>query len=352
MKRKSIVILLESKGHRVDYYRRPDGSIRIKEMDGKVFRGSEGNDYARRVVGKGLSPSQRGQRISARAKILPLMSTALASMNRRTMRRLRRQYRRVTAQSSAPAVGLSEAMPKRDPIAKKRKKYADDYAADQQAYRLLRRNGMSAKKALQMVKGDTRNIMGKTFQHYYFTRAQEQALLNGEGNDVLELSRQVGSPDVGLAFEANKDRLTGVIDVDTLERQAKGLLYALNRDLGEAKKAKGTPWESDAVQRYRMTLNDAKLFVNGEVQKLLDVFGIRYKASNTDWGTITAFLFEKHNTKLLKPLKEAVKEGKTVTQRDVFAIARMMTESYSASTIRDREAKQKAVIERIKGRIK
>ena len=57
----NIVKLLEQQGHRVQYFVRKDGSIRITKLDGRSYSGSAGNIAAREMAGFTLSEARSKQ---------------------------------------------------------------------------------------------------------------------------------------------------------------------------------------------------------------------------------------------------------------------------------------------------
>lgn len=63
MTNRDIVKKLRSEGHTVSYRARKDGSIRIKSIDGKKFKDSQGNNEARRMAKSELSDKVRHQRL-------------------------------------------------------------------------------------------------------------------------------------------------------------------------------------------------------------------------------------------------------------------------------------------------
>lgn len=68
MTNRDIVKKLRSEGHTVSYRARKDGSIRIKSIDGKKFKDSQGNNEARRMAKSELSDKVRHQRLENQEK--------------------------------------------------------------------------------------------------------------------------------------------------------------------------------------------------------------------------------------------------------------------------------------------
>ena len=56
-----VVIQLVEKGHSVLYYRRRDGGILIRSIDGRHFKGAKGNLYARQLTGSTISEARMTQ---------------------------------------------------------------------------------------------------------------------------------------------------------------------------------------------------------------------------------------------------------------------------------------------------
>ena len=57
-----VVIELKAKGHEVSYYKRKDGGILIRRIDGEVFsKGASGNKRARELVGSTISKAREKQ---------------------------------------------------------------------------------------------------------------------------------------------------------------------------------------------------------------------------------------------------------------------------------------------------
>ena len=56
-----VVIQLVEKVHSVLYYRRRDGGILIRSIDGRHFKGAKGNLYARQLVGSTISEARMAQ---------------------------------------------------------------------------------------------------------------------------------------------------------------------------------------------------------------------------------------------------------------------------------------------------
>lgn len=73
MNTRGLVSELMAKGHQVTFYNRPDGGIRITQIDGMSFAvtGGAGNQKAREILGEGkLSDRQKSQRYEAREKTI------------------------------------------------------------------------------------------------------------------------------------------------------------------------------------------------------------------------------------------------------------------------------------------
>lgn len=68
MTNRDIVKKLRSEGHTVSYRARKDGSIRIKSIDGKKFKDSQGNNEARRMAKSELSDKVRHQLLENQEK--------------------------------------------------------------------------------------------------------------------------------------------------------------------------------------------------------------------------------------------------------------------------------------------
>lgn len=87
---KTIAKTLIERGYDVNYYVRPDGSIRIREIDGQRYEGSRGNEVARALAGQTLSPKKVAQTSAARAKIAHMNVAPLAPNVVREIRRAQR----------------------------------------------------------------------------------------------------------------------------------------------------------------------------------------------------------------------------------------------------------------------
>lgn len=62
--------LAQEQGHIIEFYKRKDGGYRITSVDGKKYKGSEGNQAVRKITGKGaLSGKQKIALSKGRAKI-------------------------------------------------------------------------------------------------------------------------------------------------------------------------------------------------------------------------------------------------------------------------------------------
>lgn len=57
----TLISILRSRGHSVKFYRRPDGSYRITEINGVTYTGSTGNKVARQILGVKISEKREKQ---------------------------------------------------------------------------------------------------------------------------------------------------------------------------------------------------------------------------------------------------------------------------------------------------
>lgn len=61
MTTRQVIDRLIAEGHQIEYYVRSDRGVRITKIDGIRFKGSEGNTYARNLVGVALSERRKAQ---------------------------------------------------------------------------------------------------------------------------------------------------------------------------------------------------------------------------------------------------------------------------------------------------
>ena len=74
MKLLNVVKQLEAKGYKVSYYKRSDGGILIRSINGQKFTGAKGNLYARELLGVKLS-TRRSEQLRKITKARPWYKT-------------------------------------------------------------------------------------------------------------------------------------------------------------------------------------------------------------------------------------------------------------------------------------
>ncbi len=87
MRTSKVVEQLRNQGHKVSVYKRPDGGIRITKIDGIKFTLSEGNAFARELIGKPSSAASHEQRQKARQEALKGKKRQKAKMPSLTIRK-------------------------------------------------------------------------------------------------------------------------------------------------------------------------------------------------------------------------------------------------------------------------
>lgn len=113
MNTRGLVSELMAKGHQVTFYNRPDGGIRITQIDGMTFAmtGGEGNQKAREILGEGqLSERQKSQRYEAREKTIESHRVLQGFPKLTTSEKIRfRKMNRVLRQLKQKTIGSKQA---------------------------------------------------------------------------------------------------------------------------------------------------------------------------------------------------------------------------------------------------
>jgi hypothetical protein len=111
MKTIDVIANLRAQGYSVEYWKRPDGGVRITSINGLTYSmtGGKGNAAAREILGQGLSTSQRAQRQAASLRTLEGHSTAdlpkLTASERKWLRKMNYKYKKIAGKR----IGMHQA---------------------------------------------------------------------------------------------------------------------------------------------------------------------------------------------------------------------------------------------------
>ena len=111
MKTIDVIANLRAQGYSVEYWKRPDGGVRITSINGLAYSmtGGKGNAAAREILGQGLSTSQKAQRQTASLRTLEGHSTndlpKLTASERKWLRKMNYKYKKIAGKR----IGMHQA---------------------------------------------------------------------------------------------------------------------------------------------------------------------------------------------------------------------------------------------------
>ena len=301
MTTRQMIILLESKGYRITYITRPDGGVRIKEIDGKVYKLSEGNKKARQLMNRPLTVSQLSQRSAGRAKVVKGTSKILSKAHKETMKTRKK----------------AGASPKQ--IAK----YQQEYQAEQSEYRKMRQQGKTAVQARKALRKKAKATASPTLQHARYWQEKGRPATGFEFPNISELLSKFSysrTLDLLSAFAPNRDSEDSRA-IGLMEDEAKGILYDYMREFTE--------------EGQNLVIADEVVPFENRLRRFLEDRGA--KAPLTPIGDILSFLFINHQTRLYNPFRRKYKGGK-VSASEVSRINSSLEEIYGQANISHRKA--------------
>ena len=306
------IILLESKGYEIRYVGRPDGGARIKEIDGKVYKLSEGNNVARRLLNKPLSAGQVTQRKVGRAKRAKGISKVLSKAHKET----RKQRKKEGASSKQIA------------------KYQQEYREEQQAYRKERAKGNTPAKARRALKKRAKANMSPTIQHanYWNEKKQKSSGLNYPNIDQFCVSFGYRDTQELLSQAVAVMSAKSTQAMEALDEEAWGILY----EYQSPKTSQG--------RREQITQEDAPAYENRLRHYLESIAG---KQTRRPLGDILTFLYTNHQTRLYNPFRRKYREGK-VPDSEIQLINDTLQQIYQRRNISDRKLLSANLIDVIK----
>lgn len=336
MTTKSIAILLQSRGHQLSYSVRADGGIRITEIDGRQFKLSEGNDFARQLAGKPQTSSALSQRVKARINIDKHISKYLAKQKGIRMQSTPIADKAARKEVKAKIKMHREAESFQEQRERQRKKWLKQYQKEQEQYKKRREQGRSAQKALRKIKKVTKTgrPVSPTAQHAKFVEAKRKARSEEFGHirQVLDIRKAVDTKNRMIAARTagfTQEQYQARIDLD---REAKSALY----DYEEVART-----EEERTNVYKIEIMPTEL----KVRTFLESLGL--KATKQNITDIFSFLWEQHKTKLWKPLNDAYQKG-AVYDSDIRTIKDGRSRMYATETRSGRDELAKQIIDFIK----
>lgn len=329
---KSIALLLESRGHQIRYSIRSDGGIRIKEIDGKVYNLSEGNAVARQLAGKPASPASLSQRVQARANIDKQLSKYLIRQKKQRDRILSAPPSKRKTQEQKDRLREHKAAEK---FQKQREKWLKQYQKEQEKYKKLRKQGLTSKQALKIIKktSPTGIPLSPTTQHAKYV----QELLKVSNGDFAEIQTLLQNRKARDTLRMFRDRLSAGLTSDeynnlsTLDGVAKGINY----DIRNA---------SDSESEEDVRRKSAAPF-EMELRKWLENKGIKNPAKQ-NISDIMPFFWSRHRTDLWRKLNEGYKAGSYSEDR-INNIRSSINTTYQAANLTHQKALSRAVIKEI-----
>ena len=306
------IILLESKGYEIRYVGRPDGGVRIKEIDGKVYKLSEGNKVARQLLNKPLSAGQVTQRKAGRAKMAKGISKVLSKAHKETRKQRKKE-------------GAS---------AKQIAKYQQEYREEQQAYRKERANGKTPAQARRSLKKRVKANRSPTIQHanYWNEKKQKSSGFNYPNIDQFCVTfgyrdtQELLSQAVAVRSAKNTQAM------EALDEEAWGILY----EYQSPKTSQG--------RREQITQEDAPAYENRLRHYLESIAG---KQTRRPLGDVLTFLYMNHQARLYNPFRRKYREGK-VSDSEIQLINDTLQQIYQRRNISDRKLLSSNLIDVIK----
>lgn len=274
MTTRQMIILLQAKGYQIRYIGRPDGGVRIKEINGQVFKLSEGNRKARQLLSKPLTAGQLAQRTASRRKIQKGRSKVLSKAHKET-RKTRKK---------------AGALPKQ--IAK----YQQEYQEEQQDYRKQRKLGKTPAQARKALKKRAKANASPTIQHHRYWEERSKEAGEYSYSNICQLLRQfrfVDTLDRMRRFQPNR-KPADTIARNSMDEEAKGILYDYDRA------------RTDEERKF-VYANEVVPFEN-RLRKYLEprVGKKQVKAL----GDLLTFLYVNHQTRLYNPFRQKYRSGK------------------------------------------
>lgn len=328
---KSIALLLESRGHQIRYSVRSDGGIRIKEIDGKFYSLSEGNAAARKLAGKPASPASLSQRVKARVNIDKQLSKYLIRQKKQRDRILAAPPSKRKTQEQKDRIKEHKA----EKFQKQREKWLKQYQKEQDKYKKLRKQGLTSKQALKIIKktSPTGIPLSPTTQHAKYV----QELLKVSNGDFAEIQTLLQNRKARDTLRMFRDRLEAGLTSDeynnlsTLDGVAKGINYDIRNT-------------SDSESEEDVRRKSAAPFER-ELRKWLENKGIKNPAKQ-NISDIMPFFWSMHRTDLWRKLNEGYKEGKYPEDR-INNIRSAINTTYQAVNLTHQKALSRAVIKEI-----
>ena len=298
------IIILESKGYEIRYVGRPDGGVRIKEIDGKVYKLSEGNKVARRLLNKPLSAGQVTQRKAGRTKRAKGISKVLSKAHKETRKQRKKE-------------GAS---------AKQIAKYQQEYREEQQAYRKERAKGKTPAQARRSLKKRAKANRSPTIQHanYWNEKKQKSSGFNYPNIDQFCVT-------------------FGYRDTQELLSQAVSVMSAKNTQAMEALYEYQSSKTSQG-RREQIAQEDAPAYENRLRHYLESIAG---KQTRRPLGDVLTFLYTNHQTRLYNPFRRKYREGK-VSDSEIQLINDTLQQIYQRRNISDRKLLSSNLIDVIK----
>lgn len=329
---KSIALLLESRGHQIRYSIRSDGGIRIKEIDGKVYSLSEGNVVARQLAGRPASQASLSQRVKARANIDKQLSKYLIRQKKQMDRILSAPPSKRKTQEQKDRIKEHKAAEK---FQKQREKWLKQYKKEQEKYKKLRKQGLTSKQALKIIKktSPTGIPLSPTTQHAKYV----QELLKVSSGDFAEIQTLLQNRKARDTLRRFKDRLAAGLSSDeynnlnTLEGVAKGINYDISNALDKES-------EEDIMKRSAAPFEM-------ELRKWMEKKGIKNPAKQ-NISDIMPFFWSRHRTDLWRKLNEGYKAGQYSEDR-INHIRSAINTTYQAANLTHQKELSRVVIKEI-----
>lgn len=311
MTTRQMIILLQAKGYEIRYIGRPDGGVRIKEINGQVYKLSEGNRKARQLLSKPLTAGQLAQRNASRRKMQKGRSKVLSKAHKET-RKTRKK---------------AGASPKQ--IAK----YQQEYQEEQQQYRKEIAKGKTPAQARKALKKRAKANTSPTIQHQRYWEERSKEAGEYSYSNITQLLRQfrfVDTLDRMRRFHPNR-KPAETIARNSRDEEAKGILYDYDR-------------ERDNEGRKFVYANEVVPFEN-RLRKYLEARVAKKVVKPL--GDLLTFLYVNHQTRLYNPFRQKYRSGK-VQDFEIQLINDTLKQIYERKEISYRKLMSQNLIDVIK----
>lgn len=311
MTTRQMIILLQAKGYQIRYIGRPDGGVRIKEINGQVFKLSEGNRKARQLLSKPLTAGQLAQRNASRRKMQKGRSKVLSKAHKET-RKTRKK---------------AGASPKQ--IAK----YQQEYQEEQQDYIKQRKLGKTAAQARKALRRRAKVMTSPTRQHNQYWKEKSRPARAETFPDITELLRFFHFEDtLSLLINFRPNRKPEETTArETRNNEANSTLYRYKRQ--ETDDGRKFIYEQEVVPFE----NRLRKFLEARVGK---------KAVRP-LGDLLTFLYVNHQTRLYNPFRQKYRSGK-VQDSEIQLINDTLKQVYERKEINYRKLLSQNLIDVIK----